>query len=558
MPWLSGADSWAKRADPWYTSAIDSDREAWKNIWERFKDEAQAPWREQAAFHWAAELPRLTGADIARSAKTFRKSTGLGCDTLRPRWLCWLSGELLDVFARFLTAIEKLGRWPDLISVLLISQIPKADGGRRPIGLLPTLVRVWEKARKPCMEAWRLTVARSYNFAARGKSANTAVWLQAHHAEVAVSKGGYSTAVLLDLIKAFEMVKLELVWIASLRLHCPPLILRLELEAFAFTRRLVMMGVTTDPVQTPSSILAGGSFATDALYLVMIGICDKVLIENPGVTLCLFVDDLTIHATGGNKAEVTQVLNKATSECVHVMEEKLCLMVSRGRSGAKTVAVHSDLGWKGSGTDPRSRRRFAKSMGKLGIVVARQAKLLGVDFSGGKRVKRSVQRRRVIKICKRKSRYRQLGRKAASHVVKTGAGPGFRYGAAVYGATNTAIKTVRSFSCSALGEMRGKSIFARLTLSGYDAGALMATDPIVHWAVAVWDTLVSRDDMQCSWKNAMINVAGASRPFCQVSGPAGAMVASARRIGWQIPSPFHLLMGCGTMLNLHEVAPRDV
>ena len=58
--------------------------------------------------------------------------------------------------------IENLGVWPEMISVLLVAQIPKADGGRRPIGLLPTLVRVWEMRRKSVMESWRTTVVRSY------------------------------------------------------------------------------------------------------------------------------------------------------------------------------------------------------------------------------------------------------------------------------------------------------------------------------------------------------------------------------------------------------------
>ena len=53
-------------------------------------------------------------------------------------------------------------------------------------------------------------------------------------------------------------------------------------------------------------------------------------------------------------------------------------------------------------------------------------------------------------------------------------------------------------------------------------------------------------------------MATASRPFGAVIGPAGAMVASARRIGWQIPSPHHLQMEDGTLLNLNQVAPRDV
>lgn len=35
------------------------------------------------------------------------------------------------------------------IQPALVSQVSKADGGRWPIGLMPTLVRVWERLRKP-------------------------------------------------------------------------------------------------------------------------------------------------------------------------------------------------------------------------------------------------------------------------------------------------------------------------------------------------------------------------------------------------------------------------
>ena len=133
-----------------------------------------------------------------------------------------------------------------------------------------------------------------------------------------------------------------------------------------------------------------------------------------------------------------------------------------------------------------------------------------------------------------------------------------RYGAASFGATDSAIKLVRSFSCNAIGEMRGKSTFARIALAGHDAGGLMAIDPIIQWAKAVWDELVARDDMGFSWKVAMRDVATAQRPFSAVRGPAGAMVASARRIGWEIPSPWHLMIDGHTIICLDEVSPRDV
>ena len=255
---------------------LDADRQSWKAIWDRFEQVATAPWREVVAPpSWAPALPSLSGSEISLAASKFKRTTGLGVDAFSPRWFCQLSEGLLQGFAELLMAIERLGAWPVVLRTLLIVQIPKADGGRRPIGLLPTLVRVWEKLRKPIVASWRQTICRSYNYADKGKSAQLAVWKQALCAEAAVADGGHSAAVLVDLAKAFEQVSLDLVWRAGLKLHCPPGVLRLELEAFAMKRRLTMQGAVSAPVETLSAILAGGSFATDALFMLMLGPCDQ-------------------------------------------------------------------------------------------------------------------------------------------------------------------------------------------------------------------------------------------------------------------------------------------
>ena len=64
---------------------LDSDREAWRKIWERFKADTAAPWRTDALPSWMSEMPALTGSDIGNAAKKFKQSTALGCDSFRPR-----------------------------------------------------------------------------------------------------------------------------------------------------------------------------------------------------------------------------------------------------------------------------------------------------------------------------------------------------------------------------------------------------------------------------------------------------------------------------------------
>ena len=168
---------------------------------------------------------------------------------------------------------------------------------------------------------------------------------------------------------------------------------------------------------------------------------------------------------------------------------------------------------------------------------------------------RSVQRARLKAVAGRLGRYRRLGRRAAGRLVRTGAAPAMRYGVGVCGATDTAVRAARRFSCAVAGEMRGRSSFARLQLAAFDVGTLMATGPTVEWAKAVWEGLVGRDDLRAAWRNAIVTVGLASRPFQAAAGPAGATVASARRLGWKMPSPFDFVDGRGERISLDHVCP---
>ena len=124
------------------------------------------------------------------------------------------------------------------------------------------------------------------------------MWKQSLQAEAARARGLQSAACLIDLVKAFEMVKLELVWRMGLSLHFPPVMLRLILEACAFTRHLVFQGAVAEAVWSLSAILAGGSFATDMLFIIMVRPCDQLASRIVSGDLCLFVDDLTLHVWG--------------------------------------------------------------------------------------------------------------------------------------------------------------------------------------------------------------------------------------------------------------------
>ena len=95
-------------------------------------------------------------------------------------------------------------------------------GGLRPIGLFPTTVRVWMRARSTTAKLLEAAHASASLYGGKGGDAQRAAWISSLHAEAAaLGKRQYAQG-LIDLVKAFEMVRLELVWAAGLRLHFHP------------------------------------------------------------------------------------------------------------------------------------------------------------------------------------------------------------------------------------------------------------------------------------------------------------------------------------------------
>ena len=127
---------------------------------------------------------------------------------------------------------------------------------------------------------------------------------------------------------------------------------------------------------TFSAILAGWSFATDALLVVLIGPCDELVLEFPNADLCLFVDDLTIHVTG-MAGTVAETMQAAVSSCISKLETELQLTLSPGKrwqldAKGKTIVVASST-VLASLLEPKMRA--------MGVATRQQAKLLGIDFA---------------------------------------------------------------------------------------------------------------------------------------------------------------------------------
>ena len=81
------------------------------------------------------------------AAASFRIETRLGADNIAPRAVLRLPVEARLMLIRIFLAAEALGDWSLALNLVLIVLLPKPDGGLRPIGLFPTLVRLWMRTR---------------------------------------------------------------------------------------------------------------------------------------------------------------------------------------------------------------------------------------------------------------------------------------------------------------------------------------------------------------------------------------------------------------------------
>ena len=239
-------------------------------------------------------------ADVIRAAaSTFPDETGLGWDKLHPKALARCSDEALLELVAILMLAERLGRWPSLVGWVLICLIPKADGGRLPIGLLPCIVRLWMRIRLDVVQAWQCSNDRPFFYAGPKKGAAVAAWKQAARAEFAATGDHMDWACsLLDLVKAFERVPHDWLVKQAARYRYPLAILRLSLAAYRLGRVVVINGICTALIWAHRGIVAGAVHATTELRVLLIEWAEQTTRLHRLITLTLYVDDAGIEASG--------------------------------------------------------------------------------------------------------------------------------------------------------------------------------------------------------------------------------------------------------------------
>jgi hypothetical protein len=475
-------------------------------------------------------LPDFLTDAVRRAAHTFPARTGLGWDKLHPRVVCRRGDDAILALIRIFILCELLGDWPSAIGVVIICLLPKPDGGRRPIGLLPSVIRWWMRARLQVAQQWQAANERPYFYAGPRKGAEVAAWKQAARAELASCSSMTSHVnAMLDMVKAFERVPHQ--WLArqSGRYDYPMRILRLSIATYRLARCVCIDGVCSALLFASRGITAGAGHATGELRLLLIEWLDDTVRIHRHIVVTVFVDDTSFEASGPESRVADTVVG-----AVRTFTEAL-IAVGMEFSPTKNAVMAStgELAYRVQGR-----------LNGLKLKVVSNSKSLGGAVSNGRWRNATILKKRLRDFRLRKPQFqklrRMIGARRTAVVLRTGG-----TAALVYGQCNTGVSTSMLYAqrtAVAAASVPGGCGSLDLTLILADGSTKGRADPafaaheapIVKWAEAVWESWLPKPALGKLVTTALGKLEGRPSPWSLAKGPAAAFVATAWRLGWKV------------------------
>jgi len=498
-------------------------------------------------------LPPLDVDRLCGALLSFPAATGLGWDKMHPRaWLRLGRAALLSLLHLF-SLVEAAGRWPAAVGHVLVVLLAKAAGGFRPIGLFPSIIRVWMRIRLADAVVWQSLHERPWLFASAGKGAEVAAWRQAARSEQAASKDWHYGASLLDMIKAFERVPHDVLVTKAMEKGYSLFLLKASLAAYRLPRALVVQGVCSKLLVACRGVTAGAGHAVIELRLLLGDLWDEVHRVYHCIDITVYVDDATLEARG------------TARHVLRIMPLVLQVVVEG------LAAVRMELGL------PKcfvlaSSYSFAKQLAQachdvLPITATPKARSLGVGLAGGRSSASHVLLARLGDFRRRLGAFGALRRLAVdtARLLRSGGVAGLTYGEASVGVQPSLLYAQRTAAAKALGDRTvGGDLDLTLAVADGASGGMADPafqahlQPICAWARAVWDAWLPRADVLQLAEWAKRRLLSTSRQWRAVCGPATATVATLARLGWSMRDGVTLVTNHDVELDLTRDSPARV
>ena len=504
--------------------AVEVECSKWAKLW-KADDEYVAPHFEAAE---CEPLELLSVWAIKRAAASFPAGTGLGMDNVAPRAIIRLSEAAIVALALLFKAMELAGTWAETLNLVLIVLLPKSDGGLRPIGLFPTLVRVWMRSRLLIARAWESAHSLPHVYGSTAMGAYRATWCETFAAEIAASTQTDHIQALLDLIKCFESVPHQQLVTAARARGVPLTLLRLSLQAYRLRRTIGVDNMFSRIVVAIRGITAGSGFATTELRALLFDVVLEVRARwAPTLSLKVYVDDLTLSASGVPQ-HIVRVMHRALLFITSVIEQLLDMRIAPKKSFALAGR-------------PSLAAALCNASDNRMVSHTKTAKLLGADNSAGRRRSTKVIRGRIRQVKKLASKLHSLRRQGVRvrAMARSAVTARVIYGVDVMGASNTVLRDMRSTVAHASAPPgAGKNadlilLTLDLQVGTIDPAFAAHEAPAKHWALAWWERWYDPSLLRAAFLAAdekLKRIRGSQ--WRGVTGPTATMILSLRRLGW--------------------------
>ena len=263
--------------------------------------------------------------------------------------------------------------------------------------------------------------------------------------EAGIGREESSAAFLWDLMSFFDMIDHDLLRKRAQEEGFPTIILEMIMSAYVAPRTVQIREGRAAPIFPHRGVTAGCTFAKALIHLYYMRPIDKILEDNPGCDLDVYIDDITVIVTGKDNQQILTRCAKIAGELRVMIKDELRCEVADEKEAV--VASSVDLAEQVMRTIGANSRATNLEW----------APNLGVDFAAGRkrgtRTKNTVRHKRLAKGKKRKKRLQTLrkllGPRIAGHIFGAGVLPSIAYGAEVNGVSDDEWATLQRIGAAA-------------------------------------------------------------------------------------------------------------